>query len=207
MKPIRWLWPILLLASLSGCVGSLVPKGPERAVYTLPEPEPMRAKQPLAVPLMVEAPQARPPLTGRDIIVVRADGEVQVLPGVRWAAPAPELLQGLIARQIEVAGAAPSVAQSAQAFALPLRLAIELHAFELREQSGALSARAAVSLRLVCTRNARVIASSSPLVAEAHPVPNQPTAATAALRGVASMLARQVVTWLDQVDTESCASD
>lgn len=207
MKTIRWLMPVLLVALLPGCIGSLVPQGPERAVYALPEPAPMRAERPLTAPLMVETPQARAPLTSRDIVVVRADGEVQVMPGVRWAAPAPELLQGLIARQIEAADAAPSVAQSAQAFALPLRLAIELHAFELREQSGALSARAAISLRLVCTRNARVIASSSPLVAETHPVPNQPVAATAALREAASTLARQVVSWLDQVDSGSCAGD
>lgn len=198
------LLPLLLAALLPGCMGSLVPKAPERAIYTLPEPETMRAKQPLSAALLVELPHAKAALLGTDVVVVRADGEVQVLPGVRWAAPAPQLLRDLIARQIEVAGSAAVVAQTAQAYALPLRLSIELHAFELREADGALSAHVAASLRLVCAQDARIIASSPPLAVDAAPVPTAPAAATAALRGAAGVLARQVVFWLDRVDTRTC---
>jgi cholesterol transport system auxiliary component len=156
---------------------------------------------------MVELPKAITPLAGQDVVVVRADGEVQVLPGVRWAAPAPQLLHDLIARQLELAGSAPSVAKSAQAYIQPLRLAIDLTAFELRDDQGALSAHAAVTLTLVCTRDARVIAASPPLSVDAAPVPTQPAAATAALRGAAGVLARQIVFWLDKVDASSCAVD
>lgn len=207
MKSPLFMLSLMLAALLPGCMGSLVPKAPDRAIYTLPEPEVMRAKQPLAGALLVELPHAKAALLGSDVVVVRADGEVQVLPGVRWAAPAPQLLQDLIARQIEVAGSATVVAQSSQTYALPLRLSIELHAFELREANGALSAHAAASLRLVCARDARIIASSQPLAVEAAPVPSAPAAATAALRGAAGVLARQVVFWLDRVDTGSCPAD
>jgi cholesterol transport system auxiliary component len=198
---------IALAAPLSGCLGSLLPKAPERAVYTLPAPETMRAKRALAGALLVELPRASAPLAGLDVVVVREDGEVQTLPGVRWAAPAPQLLQELIARQIEQAGSAPSVARSTQAYVQPLRLAIELHAFELRDRQGALSAHAAATLTLVCTRDARVIASSLPLAVDAAPVPTQPSAAVAALRGAAGVLARQIAFWLDQVDAGTCAVD
>jgi ABC-type uncharacterized transport system auxiliary subunit len=200
--------PLLLLATLlSGCLGSLVPRAQERAIYTLAAPEAMRARQPLPGALLVELPKAIAPLASQDVVVIRADGEVQVLPGVRWAATAPQLLHELIARQIELAGSAPSVAKSAQAYVQPLRLAIELVAFELRDNQGALSAHAAVTLELVCTREARVIAASPPLAVDAAPVPNQPVAATAALRAAATVLARQVVFWLDKVDASSCSID
>lgn len=207
MKAVCVLSTLALAALLPGCLGSIVPKAPDRAVYALPEAEPMRAKQPLPGALLVELPLAAAPLAGQDVVVVRDDGEVQVLPGVRWAAPVPQLLQGLISRQIEAAGSAPSVAQSAQAYALPLRLSVEVRAFELRDRQGALSAHAAVSLRLACTRDSRLIAASPPLQVDASPVPNNPAAATAALRGAAGVLARQVVFWLDKVDASSCLVD
>lgn len=194
-------------ALLSGCMGSLIPKAPDRAVYGLPQAQPMRARQPLPAALLVELPLAGAPLASRDIVVQREDGEIQVLPGVRWAAPAPQLLQNLIAQQIEAAGSAPSVAQTSQAHALPLRLAIELRAFELRDRQGQLSAHAAVSLRLICTHDTRIIAASPALAVEASPVPSQPAAATSALRESAAGLARQVVLWLDKVDTRSCKVD
>ncbi len=198
---------IALTVPLTGCLGSLLPRAQERALYTLPAPETLRARQPLPGALLVELPRASAPLAGHDVVVVREDGEVQTLPGVRWAAPAPQLLQELIARQIEQAGSAPGVARSTQAYAQPLRLAIELQAFELRERQGALSAHAAVTLTLVCTRDARVIASSLPLAVDAAPVPTQPSAAVAALRGAAGVLARQIVFWLDRVDAGTCAVD
>ena len=99
------------------------------------------------------------------------------------------------------------MARSAQAYGLPLRLTINLLAFELREQPGALSAHAAVSLRLVCSADARVLAASQTLAVDAAPVPDNPAAATAALRGAAAVLARQVLFWLDKVDASSCPLD
>lgn len=205
-RKLCWL-ALLLTALLPACMGGILPKAPDRASYALPEPEALHARKPLPAPLLVELPQAPLALSGTDVVVMRADGEVQVLPGVRWVAPAPQLLQDLIARQIEGAGSAHSVARSTQAYALPLRLTINLLAFELREQPGALSAHAAVSLRLVCSADARILAASQPLAVDAAPVPDNPTAATAALRGAAGVLARQVVFWLDQVDSSSCPLD
>lgn len=200
-----WL-ALLLTALLPACMGGILPKAPDRASYALPEPEALRARKPLPAALLVELPQASLALSATDVVVMRADGEVQVLPQVRWVAPAPELLQELIARQIEVAGGAPGVARSAQAYGLPLRLTINLLAFELREQPGALSAHAAVSLRLVCAADARILAASEALAVDAA-APDNPAAAIAALRGAAGVLARQVLFWLDQVDASTCPLD
>ena len=201
-----WL-SLLLTALLPACMGGILPKAPDRASYALPEPEALHARKPLPAALLVEVPRASQAVSGTDVVVMRADGEVQVLPQVRWVAPAPQLLQDLIARQIEVAGGAPAVAMSAQAYGLPLRLTINLLAFELREQPGGLSAHAAVSLRLVCAADARILAASQALAVDAAPVPDNPAAATAALRDAAGVLARQVLFWLDKVDASACPLD
>lgn len=204
-RKLCWL-TLLLTTLLPACMGGILPKAPDRARYALPEPEALHARKPLPAALLVELPQASLALSGTDVVVMRADGEVQVLPQVRWVAPAPQLLQDLIARQIEVAGGAPAVAMSAQAYGLPLRLTINLLAFEVREQAGALSAHAAVSLRLVCAADARILAASQALAVDAA-APDNPAAATAALRGAAGELARQVLFWLDKVDASACPLD
>lgn len=194
-------------ALLSGCMSGILPKAQERAVYALPSPQSIRAARPLPAALLVEMPLASAPLDGHNVVVIREDGEVQVLPGVRWAAAPSQLLQGLIAGQLESAASAPSVAQSGQAHAVPLRLAVELRAFELRDRDGDLSAHAATSLRLVCSRNAAVLAASPLLGVDSGPLPDGTAAAVAALRDSAAQLAQQIVTWLDQVDASSCPLD
>lgn len=209
MKPsLNVLRPLLLLAvlgSLSGCLKSLLPKGADRAVYSLPEPAKLSAQRALPGALLVETPQAMAPLNGEDIVVRHTDGEIQLLPGVRWAAPLPKLLQDLIARQIETAGGATDVSQSAQPFAMRYRLSSDLRAFEIRDTNGAFSVHSEISLRLICSYDARVLATSMPIVVDASTVPANPTAATAALRDAAGILARQVMFWLSKVDASSCS--
>lgn len=196
----------LTLATVLAACGVL-PKAGERAVYALPEPDAATATATPWLPgaLLVEAPRALAPIDGEDVVVVRADGEVQVLPGVRWAAPIPRLLQDQIARQLAAMGAATSVAQSVQPYDQPLRLSSELRAFEVREAGNAFSAHAAITVTLICNRDARVLATSEPIEVSASPVPTQPTAATQALRQSAALLARQVGFWLRKVDASGCA--
>ncbi len=201
----RWLVLLALLPALPACLGGLLPKAKEKAVYALPAPAPMQAKGTLPGALLVELPRALAPLDGVDIIVRQRDGELQTLPGVRWAAPAPELLQDLIARQIETAGAAPGVALGSTSYALPFRLSSDLQAFEIQDVDGAFKVQAQITLRLICERDARVLASSEPISVEAAGGPGNAAAATAALREAAGLLARQVVFWLRSVDVGDCA--
>jgi len=204
MKLLRFSMMLVLLPMLSGCLSSLLPKAQERALYALPAPVVLKAKTALPGALLVDIPQALAPRDSRDVLLMRDDGELQIMPGVAWVAPLPTLMQDLLARQIEMAGAAPAVAQSAQNYRLPLRLSSELRAFELHESGSTLKVHTEISLRLICTRDTRLIAASEPITVDAAPVPDNAVAATAALRDAAGMLARQVVVWLASVDARSC---
>jgi cholesterol transport system auxiliary component len=195
---------LLVVLALPGCLNGLLPKAQDRAVFGFSESGTLIAKHPLSAAVLVETPHALAPLDSDDVVVMRGNGEIQVMPGVRWAAAVPILLQDLLARQIEHAGSAPSVAQTAQSYQLPLRLASELRAFEAREEDGSLAVHAALSVQLVCAQNARVIAAAPALAVATAAVPNAPEAVTAALREAARELAGQVVTWLDQVDANAC---
>jgi ABC-type uncharacterized transport system auxiliary subunit len=206
MKLRRSLALLILACAVAGCVGSILPKAPQRAAYALAGPLPLTARSPLPGALLVELPRALPPIDGEDLVVLRANGEVQLLTAVRWVAPIPELLQQLLARQLEVAGSAAVVSQSPQAHAMPLRLGSELHAFQLREiEDGSLAVDAALSVRLVCAVDSRILAASTTIAAESVAVGAGPEAAATALRAAASDLARQLVAWLEQVDASSCA--
>lgn len=203
----RTLAALALAALLAAC--GVLPKAGERAVYALPDPDPATATATPWLPgaLLVELPRALSPLDGTDVVVLRDDGEVQILPGVRWAAPIPRLLQDQIARQLQSMGAASSVAQSVQPYDQPLRLTSELRAFEVRESDSVFAAHAAMTLTLICTRDARALATSELIEVSASPVPKQAGAATQALRESAALLARQVGFWLRKVDARGCVAD
>lgn len=204
MRLLRSLAPMLCALALGGCLGGLLPATGERAQYAFPDPADMTVGRALPGAVLVEMPSAVAPRDGSDILVLRKDGEFQWLPGARWAAAVPSLMQELLARQIEAAKAAPAAVRLAQAHAVPFRLAIEIHGFELREEGDAFAAHGSISLRLVCTRNARLLASSEPISVEARPVPTATAAATLAMRQTAGLLARQATLWLSRADPGGC---
>lgn len=206
MRLLRRLALPTLACVLAGCLGGLLPKSGERAAYALAEPLPLAAASTLAGGLLVELPRALPPVDGVDLVVVRANGEVQRLPAARWIAPIPELLQQMIARQLEAAGSATVVSQSPQAHALPLRLGSDLQAFQLQElDDGSLAVHAAISVRLSCAPAGRILAGSTTLTADAAAVAAGSEAAIAALRAAATQLGQKLVAWLDQVDARFCS--
>lgn len=196
---------LVLVAALTGC--GVLPKAPGHAVYALPDAVAMGAGASLPGVLLVELPQALPPLDGERIIVRLESGEVQLLPGARWAAPAPRLLQALIARQVELAAAAPSALVDPQPLRSRFRLGSRLEAFELIEVDGRLQVRTRLLLRLVCTADGSVIASSEPIAVEAAGGPVEQRAAVGALRQAAGLLARQVVFWLQRVEPGKCGAE
>lgn len=196
--------PALLASVLGACLGGVLPKAEQRAIYALLEAAPMRAAAQWKQPLQLAPLQAVPPRSGGDVLVLLASGEFQLLPGVRWAAPLPALLQELLARQIETAGLASAVVQANASLAAPLRLHAELLAFELHDGRGELRAQAGLRLSLVCVRDGHLLAASEPIRTESEPVPREPAAATAALREAASRLARDAVLWLAKAEISGC---
>lgn len=207
MRLARWFGSIMCAMALGGCLGGLLPETGERAQYAFPDPAKMTVDRALPGAVLVEMPSAVPPRDGSDVLVLRSDGEFQWLPGARWAAGVPQLLQESIARQIEAAKAAPTAVRLAQSHAVPFRLAIEIHGFELREEGDAFAAHGSISLRLVCTRNARLLASSEPITVEARPVPTSTARATLAMRQTAALLARQATLWLARSDSSGCLAE
>lgn len=205
MKARRGLLLIAALA-LAGCLGSVLPEPPERAVYALPEAQAMQTPVRWAVPLQLALADALPPRDGNDLLVLRPDGEFRVLAGVRWAAPLPALLEELLARQVERAGLAPVAARAGAALAAPLRLQSELRAFELHEEGAGLRAHGSLGLRLVCARDGRLLATEA-VAAQSDAVAAQAAAATAALREVALTLARESVTWMARADVSTCLAE
>lgn len=207
MKLYRILLPMAAILSLAGCLSGVLPKATIQAQYALPDATTLQAAKKLPLALQIDAPRAVSPLNGVDVVVIRADGEVQIIADARWAAPLPLLMQDLLARSIEAAGVTPSVAQSTQMHRIPLRLSGELRAFQLHDDGSARSARAALNLRLICTRDARVLASNAAIKAETADVAAGTAAAVASLRDLSTQLSQQTVQWLQQVDVSSCVDD
>lgn len=204
----RPIWPILLsiLACLwlPGCVSQLLPKSPPRALHGLAERDWAPAGRPLQGAIWVEVPQAAAPYDGRDIVVRRGNGEVQVLPGIAWLGRSPRLLQELLLEAIEGSGAAELAVQGPAAHALRWRLASELRRFGLVERSdGSLRAELALSARLVCVAEARVLADRRFRLSSQVPA-QQPAAAPALLAELAAQFAEELTQWLGHVDSAAC---
>lgn len=204
MNSLRVIILTAALASLPGCLSGILPKAGSSAFYTLPHAsaEPAQRKLPLA--LLIDAPRAVAPLDSADLVVIRSDGEVQVLPNARWAAPIPILIQDALAQAIERSGVVPAVAQSTAAYRMPLRLTGELRAFGMQESGGTLNAKAAITLQLICNRDARVLSSNDAIHAQASDVAPGTAAAVASLRNLSSELTRQTILWLGRTDVSSC---
>jgi ABC-type uncharacterized transport system auxiliary subunit len=194
---------------LAGCLNSILPKGGPAAVYTLvdwsgsPSCTAPSGTQASSIPgLLVETPRAIAPLDGAAISVLRSDGEFQVLPGARWAAPLPVLLQDLLARQLEHDCRSMAISQTARAHQLPLRLSSELRAFGLVERAGSLTARVTLSASLVCAADASVLAARQFSVELAADGSNANS--ISALRGAAATLAEQSSQWLSEQNLNRC---
>lgn len=202
IRPRLLLWCAPLL--LGGCLNSVLPKTESRAVYALDEvPAAAGCEQPrFPAGLLVEAPRALAPFDGVDLIVRREDGELQLLPGARWSAPAPALLQDLLAQTLENACVAQTVSQSSAAHALPLRLSGELRTLSIQRDVDTMVARLTISMRLSCASSAQVIASRSFTVDQlAKP---EPAAAAAGMRTAARLWAGQVRDWLAELPAAQC---
>lgn len=193
---------MLVLPLLGGCLGGISKPG-ARAVYAMPAVEnapqgPSRWRQ----SLQVETPSALPPLSSADMLVLTDQGEVQVLADARWSAPAPLLLQDLLVRQLDASQQLHSVASGPQSWAQALRLVTELRSLELRPTGTGLQAHIELNVRLVCSRDARLIASHADLQAQSGVLTT--AQAPGGLREVAAAASLKISQWLQSLPEPAC---
>ena len=101
------------LGALAGAVllaGCALGRGEPPAAFDIRLDPPPAAAERLPWQLAVESPHATPPLSDDRVVVALADGELTVLPGVRWREDAPALVQSLLLEALDacacIAGAA-----------------------------------------------------------------------------------------------------
>ena len=150
--------------ALGGCAALGLGGGPPLEAFELRAPQTVPvARRSLARDLVVEVPEAGAALDIDRILVRPNPFQAQYLPGARWTAPAPAMLQTLMLRSLEEAGAFRFVGRRPLGPGADFALVSEVTDFqaELREgQPGALI-RVRMTARLVREADASVLASRS----------------------------------------------
>lgn len=159
---------MLTLATLgSGCI-SVFPEGaPPSALYAIsPAPGAMmgQAERPAPASMTerrsnlvvgVGAPHGQ--LQLGDSIVWRTGSSYAFMEGAVWAAPARELLQSLLTRSLDEGGGLRAAHRLGEGARADLVLHWTIHAFEIEEEGGALSARFAATAQLLDARRRTLI--------------------------------------------------
>jgi len=122
---------LLLALGLAGCAGSLLESDVEApAGYRLQgEALPDRGDR-LALAVGVARPRASAALETDGIAVVRADRRFEYYAGVRWAEPAPQMLQQSLVRGLSADGRFAVVVAAPSRVPADLLLDVELRRFE-----------------------------------------------------------------------------
>jgi len=150
-------------AVLAGCLsGGFHSNQPTQQEYLLrwagtsaaPTALPPEATSALAADLTLEVllPTASPELEGDGIAVLRAGGRLDYYSGARWAAPAPQMLQGMAVEALRAGGRFSWVEEDGAPFAANWVLEVELAHFEAEYDD---AGPPTVRVGLVCTLGQR----------------------------------------------------
>ncbi len=154
---------MLVAAVLStGCVGSLLESNVEAPeVYRLAGPGLPDRGDPLPLALAVAPPRAAASLDTERNAVVQPDSRVDYFSGVRWAEPAPQMLQQLLVRALAADGRFATVVAAPSRVPADLSLDVELRSFEAVYAAGAGVPLVSVEMQvtLVNARKAQRLAS------------------------------------------------
>jgi cholesterol transport system auxiliary component len=135
---------LLLLMALSGC--SVLPES-DPVQWLDPRPVTQTATGPADWSISIGRPESDPARDSTRVLVRTADARLQVLPSIRWVAPAPELFRTLAVRHLRDAGALRRV--EAAGARTDRTLLSDLRRFELAEtDSDALRATIEIEFRL-----------------------------------------------------------
>jgi cholesterol transport system auxiliary component len=160
---VKTLATMLVAAVLcTGCVGSLLESGNEAPeVYRLAGASLQDRGNPLPLALAVAPPRASPSLDTERIAVVQPDSRFDYFSGVRWAEPAPQMLQQLLVRALAADGRFATVVAAPSRVPADLTVDVELRSFEAVYAGGAAGPRVSVEMQvtLVDARKARRLVS------------------------------------------------
>ncbi len=156
--------PAALTLALCGCIG-LTSNQPTQQQYLLRWSDPATASaQPvdgsatangLAVDRALEVllPASSPGLAGDGIAVLRPGQRLDYYSGARWAAPVPQMLQGLVVEALRARGRFALVEADGAPFSADWELQVELSHFEAEYQG---AGPPTVQVALLCTLGQRV---------------------------------------------------
>lgn len=125
------------IGALAGAVllaGCALGRGEPPAAFDIRLDPPPAAAQRLPWQVAVEMPHATPPLSDDRVVVALADGELTVLPGVRWREHAPALVQSLLLEALDACACVAGAARDGGVLRADYVLAGELRHFELRDE-------------------------------------------------------------------------
>ena len=146
----------------TGCVGSLLESSNEAPeVYRLAGTSLQDRGDPLPLALAVAPPRAAASLDTERIAVVQPDSRFDYFSGVRWAEPAPQMLQQLLVRALAADGRFATVVAAPSRVPADLSLDVELRSFEAVYAGGAglPVVRVEMQVTLVDSRKARRVTS------------------------------------------------
>lgn len=190
---------LVLLCGLAGCsaLSALNSASEPLDIYELETPAlDIRAGR-RSVELVVEVPVASGTLTTERIMIRSAPLQAEYLPGVRWADPAPAMLQTLLVRSLGETGALGSVGRAPVGASGDYALLGELTDFqaEVDATGEAADVRVRLMARIVREEDARVVASRTfEAVARAETVEARPL--VAAFDAAAASLLAEMVPWV-----------
>ncbi len=193
--------PLVLIAwALSGCstLSALGEASQTLDVYELQTPRIEPAARRSAAELVVEKPVASGALDTDRILIRPQSFQAQYLPGVRWADPAPDMVQTLMVRSLSETGGFQSVGRRPLGTAGDFAVLSELTDFEAipsADGGGQTTVRVRLMVRLVRERDARVVASRT-FTATATAASTDPDILVAAFDRATGDLLAQLVPWL-----------
>lgn len=191
---------LLLLLTIPGCsaLTALGEASQPLEIYELRTPElPAAASARRDIELIIEEPVASGALATDRIMIRPSPLQAQYLPGVRWADPAPVMLQTLILRSLTERGALGSVGRRPLAVAGDYAVLSELTDFQAETSDGTKGAEVRLRLivRLVREADSRVIATRSFAVTETAGATDADTVVSAFDRASGRLLA-EIAPWV-----------
>lgn len=149
------LMALALLVTLVAC--SVIPEREPVKLLDPTLPTPALAGKPVAWTLNINRPQSDPARDSNRVMVRTADGQLQVLPQVRWIATSPDLFRTLLVRYLRDSHTVAQVSNGASGMARSLQL--DIRQFELVESAdNMLQASINIEARLYDNRTARLLA-------------------------------------------------
>ncbi|MBY6004099.1 membrane integrity-associated transporter subunit PqiC [Salipiger bermudensis] len=193
------LYPILFAAALAGCgaLSALEEASTPLEVYELRTPPVAQGGARRGVEVIVEEPLASGSLSTERIMIRPSALQAQYLPGVRWADPAPAMLQTLLVRSLGETGALGSVSRRPVGPRADYAVLGELTDFQAEATEGeeAGLVRVRFVLRVVRERDARVVATRS-FEATELAASADPDIVVAAFDSAVSRLLPEAVGWI-----------